>query len=262
MRLTNRFLAMLFAAMVMTTWTASAEDVTTTREKTPITVGAGVIWRDQPYEDFSDNDKFRPVPLVLWEGEKFFFRASRFGYKLIDSGPWEFSPIIEFQGDGYESDSSDALEGMNDRDPWIGAGAQLIYQPGKFGVRFKGTGDITDESNGGRFSGEGFYKTKRGNWFLGTAAGAEWVSEGYNGYYYGVDRSEVIEGVRPEYEGDSGTNFYIDGSVFYQRANSPWMYIGFAKYTFYDDEVDDSPITEDDQMLTLGVGIAYTFRKK
>lgn len=252
---------MLFGALFVLTGTVSAEDVAAERGKKPITIGLGVIWRDQPYEDFSDNDKFRPVPLVLWEGEKFFFRANRFGYKLIDTGPWELAPIIEFQGDGYDSDNSDVFTGMNDRDPWIGAGAQATWHPNKFGLKVKGTGDIADNSNGGRFSGEGFYKTHEGSWFLGGAAGVEYVSEGYNDYYYGVESSDAIPGIRPAYSADDGTNFYLNGTVIYQRPSSKWMYIGFAKYTFYDDPVDDSPITSEDKMLTLGGGVAYTFGK-
>jgi outer membrane scaffolding protein for murein synthesis (MipA/OmpV family) len=38
--------------------------------------------------------------------------------------------------------------------------------------------------------------------------------------------------------------------------------MGFAKYQFFSDEVDDSPLTEDDQMLTLGAGVAYVFGGK
>jgi len=253
-------------AIVATSWlamasTASAEDIATERGKQPITVGLGVIWRDQPYEDFSDSDKFKPVPLVLWEGEKFFFRANRFGYKLIDSGPWEISPIIEFEGDGYDSDNSDALDGMDDRDPWIGAGAHVIWQPGKFGVKFKATGDIAGNSDGGRVLGEGRYKTRAGSWLFNTSLGAEWVSEGYNDYYYGVDSDEVIPGVRPRFQPSDGTNGYVAGTVVYRRPTSKWMYIGFAKYNVYSDEVDDSPITSEDSMLTLGAGVAYTFGK-
>lgn len=157
--------------------------------------------------------------------------------------------------------SSDVFDGMNDRDPWIGAGAQAIWQTEKFGLKLKGTGDIADNSNGDRFSGEGFFKTREGSWFFGGAAGVEYVSEGYNDHYFGVDSSEAIPGVRPAYAPNDGTNFYIDGSVIYQAPSSNWMYIGFAKYTFFDDDVDDSPITEDDKMLTLAVGVAYTFGK-
>lgn len=252
---------LVFGVLLTFTGTVSAESVATARAKHPISVGLAVIWRDQPYKDFSDNDKFRPVPLVIWEGDKFFFRANRFGYKLIDSGPWEISPIIEFQGEGYDSDNSDVFDGMNDRDPWIGAGAQVIWQPNKFGLQLRGTGDIADNSNGGRILGEGFYKTREGSWFFGGSAGVEYVSEGFNDYYFGVDSSEAIPGVRPGYSPDDGTDFYVKASVIYQRPSSKWMYIGFADYTFFDDDVDDSPITEDDKMLTLAVGVAYTFGK-
>jgi outer membrane protein len=240
--------------------TASANEVDVERGSRPITVGLGVIWRDQVYDDFEDSDKWQPVPLVLWEGKKFFFRADTFGYKLIDSGPWEISPIITLQGNGYDEDNSDIFDGMGDRDPWVGAGGQIIWQPAKFGLKVMGTGDITDESNGGRFKGEGFYTNRVNQWSYRFGAGAEWVSEGYNEYYYGVKRNEAIPGVRPRYNPTDGVNYYATAFMSYNL--NKWLFMGFAKYQFFSDEVDDSPLTEDDQMLTLGAGVAYVFGGK
>lgn len=234
-----------------------ANEVDTKRGQRPITLGVGVIWEDKVYEDYEDSDKFMPVPLVLWEGKKFFFRADTFGYKLIESGPWEIAPIIALEGEGYDDSSSDALDGMGDRDLWVGAGAHIIWQPAKYGLKLQGTGDITDESNGGRVSGEAFYETSVNNWYLRGTAMAEWVSEGFNQYYYGVDRDDVIDGVRPRYRTTDAVDYHIGGSVGYTL--DKWLFIGFARYSFFSDEVDDSPITEDDQMLSLGAGVAYTF---
>ena len=240
--------------------TSSANEIDVERGSRPITVGLGVIWRDQLYKDFEDSDKFQPVPLILWEGKKFFFRADTFGFKLIDSGPWEVSPIITFQGNGYDEDNSDVFDGMGDRDPWVGAGAHVIWQPEKFGVKIQGTGDITDESNGGRFKGEGFYTNRVNRWSYRFGAGAEWVSEGFNEYYYGVERDEAIAGVRPAYDPTDGVNYYVTAFGAYNV--NKWVFMGFAKYQFFSDEVDDSPITDDDQMLTIGGGVAYTFGGK
>jgi hypothetical protein len=46
-----------------------ANEVEVERGSRPFTLGVGVIWKDQVYDDFEDSDKFRPVPLVLWEGK-------------------------------------------------------------------------------------------------------------------------------------------------------------------------------------------------
>lgn len=257
-----KYLTLLAAAALLGGWgtQALASEVEVERGSRPFTLGVGVIWKDQVYDDFEDSDKFRPVPLILWEGEKFFFRADTFGYKLIDSGPWEIAPILTFEGNGYQDDNSDTLDGMSDRDPWIGAGAHVVWQPEKFGLKVEGTGDIADESNGGRFEGQAFYTSRSGPWFWRGFGSVEWVSEGFNEYYYGVESDEVITGVRPAYSPSEGTNFHVGGTLGFTR--DKWVMLGFAKYSFFDDEVDDSPITEDDQMLTLGVAIGYTFGGK
>ena len=123
-----RYLTLLAAAALLGGWGSQvmASEVEGERGSRPFTLGVGVIWKDQVYDEFEDSDKFRPVPLILWEGEKFFFRADTFGYKLIDSGPWEIAPILTFEGNGYQDDNSDTLDGMSDRDPWIGAGAHVV----------------------------------------------------------------------------------------------------------------------------------------
>ncbi len=255
----SRIFAWLGAALMCFGWNAPtlADEVDVGRGARPVTLGLGVLYKDQPYKGVDDEDKTQLFPLILWEGKRFFFRADTFGFKLIENGPWEIAPIITFGDEGYDAGDSDDLDGMDDRDPWIGAGAHVIWQPAKFGLKLTGTGDIADESNGGRFQGEGFYESGRGNWFYRGAATAEWVSEGYNQYYFGVERKEEIPGVRPVYRPSDGTNFHLGGSVGYTMGK--WLFIGVAKYTWFDDEVDDSPITDDDQMVTLGIGFGYTF---
>ncbi|MGI9330378.1 MAG: MipA/OmpV family protein [Gammaproteobacteria bacterium] len=250
----------LFLLLVCSNFSFAAE-LTTKREKRPITVGAAVIWKDEIYDGFSDNDKYSPVPIVFFEGEKFFFRLDTAGWKLLSTDAWEIAPILEFGDEGYDSSSSDTLAGMNDRDPWVGAGGHIIFNPNAFGAKVAATGDITDESNGGRVVGEGFYDNQVGNFSLNTNAGVMWWSEGTSDYYYGVETSEAILG-RPAYSAGTTTNFFLGGSAIYQRENSPWMLLGFVRHTWFDGDIDDSPITNDDKQFTVGAGIAYTFRRK
>ena len=228
------------SAILLTTSNALAGKLSSKRDPKPITLGAGVIWEDKIYRDFDDDDKTSVVPVIFYEGERLFFRADTLGWKLFKSDAWEIAPILELGQEGYDSSDSDFLDG----------------------ARLSAAGDVTDESNGGRVVTEGFYDTRIGNIKLNANIGTIWGSEGYSEYYYGVESNEVIPNIRPAYDPDTTLSYFAGGSAVYQKEDSPWMLIGFLRYTFFDDDIDDSPITSDDQMAAVGVGIAYTFRRK
>jgi outer membrane protein len=227
----------------------------------PITLGAGILYRDKVYRDYDDGEKAQPFPLILYEGDRFFFRASNFGWKFIRGGEWELSALIEFQGDGYESSDSDFLSGMDDRDPYVGAGGQVTWQPSKWGFTLKGTTDITSESDGSQFTGKVHWTNKSGPFVVKLAGGAAWQSEDYVDYYFGVKSSEAVPGVRPRYSPSDEINYNLAGLIFYQKPESKWLIATGLKYTFYGDDVDDSPITSDDQELAVFFGVGYSFRK-
>jgi outer membrane protein len=259
MRVFGWFLAL--AAMVLLSQSVLASDFDVgDKGARPITVGAGILYRDKVYRDYDDGEKAQPFPLILYEGDRFFARGSNVGWKFIRGGEWELSALIEFQGDGYESSDSDFLNGMDDRDPYVGAGGQVTWQPSKWGFTLKGTTDITSESDGSQVTGKVHWTNKNGPFVLKLAGGAAWQSEDYVDYYFGVKSSEAIPG-RPRYSPSDEINYNLAGLVFYQQPESPWLIASGLKYTFYGDDVDDSPITSDDQELAVFFGVGYTFRK-
>jgi outer membrane protein len=227
----------------------------------PITLGAGILFRDKVYDDYEDSDKIQPVPLILYEGDRFFFRASNMGWKFIRGGEWEVAAIMEFEGDGYDESSSDTLDGMDDRDPYIGAGGEVTWQPSKWGFTLKGTTDIASESDGSQFSGNVHWTNKSGPFITKLSGGGTWMTDDFVDYYFGVKASEAIPTVRPRYAPSEEMSYDVAGLLLYQQDTSPWLIAGGLKFTMYGDEVDDSPITSDDQELALFFGVGYTFRK-
>ena len=255
------------AAIVLLSQSAMASDFDPgDKGVRPITVGAGILYRDKVYRDYDDGEKAQPIPLILYEGDRFFARGSNVGWKFIRGGEWELSALIEFQGDGYESSDSDFLKGMDDRDPYIGAGGQVTWQPSKWGFTLKGTTDIASESDGSQVTGKVHWTNKSGPFVLKLAGGGAWQSEDYVDYYFGVKSSEagsLLDPplVRRPYSPSDEINYNLAGLVFYQQPESPWLITSGLKYTFYGDDVDDSPITSDDQELAVFFGVGYSFRK-
>ena len=241
--------------------TATADEVSVQAREPKWTVGVGALFRDKPYEDFDSEERWQPIPLVLYEGERFFVRGSNLGWKFVNTKPWEVSVLLEAQGDGYEASDSDFLDGMDDRDPYVGAGGQVIWNPEKFGIGLTATTDITSESDGYQAVAKAFWRNRVGPWMYQFSGSAIFHSDDYVDYYFGVKAPEAIPDVRPAYEADEETSFKLMGAFVYQRPDSPWLFLFGAGMTFYGDEIDDSPITDDDQEF-MGVGaIGYTFGK-
>ena len=72
----------------------------------------------------------------------------------------------------------------------------------------------------------------------------------------GVETGDAIPLVRPAYSAGTTTHFYLGGSAIYQRPNSPWLFLGFARHMWLDGDIEDSPITGDDKQFTIGLGLA------
>ena len=88
----------------------------------PGTIGIGALYKDKPYEDYDSSEKTNAVPIVLYQGERFFVRGATIGWDILDSDVWQLAIIGEFLNDGYDSSDSDFLVGMSDRDPSFGVG--------------------------------------------------------------------------------------------------------------------------------------------
>jgi MipA family protein len=226
----------------------------------PFTAGLGILYKDKPYRDYDSDEKTSLVPVILYEGESFFVRGGSLGWKFVDSNGMEFAAVGEYLADGYESSDSDYLRGMDDRDPSFGVGAHVIWNPDALGFKMTAVTDVADNSDGSQIRGEIFYKYRTGDWMFRPSAGFVWQSEDYNDYYYGVKSSEARSG-RPAYSADDDINYRLGAVAIYQQKTSPWMFIGGLRYDILGDEIDDSPIVEDDNELTAVLGVAYTFGK-
>ena len=99
---------------------------------------------------------------------------------------------------------------------------------------------------------------RAGAWFYGLQGGVVWYDDDFVDYYFGVDSSEALPG-RPAYEPDSETSFRTIATLGYQRPQSPWLFLIGGRYEVYGDEVDDSPIVDDDGEAMLFGGVGYTF---
>ena len=144
----------------------------------------------------------------------------------------------------------------------LALGGHVVWQPENLGLKLAAVTDMADNSDGTQVRGEVFYAHRTGDWMFKPYAGIVWQDEDYNDYYFGVRTREAIPAIRrTAYSADSDFNYRFGAVAVYQRKTSPWMYIGGLRYDLLGDEIDDSPIVDDDNELTALLGVAYTFRK-
>lgn len=248
------------ALMMSISYASMADEFSASTGKRPITAGLGILYKDKPYKDYDNDDKTNLVPVILFEGDNFFVRGSSLGWKFVDSKGLEFAAVGEYLADGYDASDSSYLNGMSDRDPSFGVGAQVIWNPEALGFKLTAVTDAADNSDGSQVRGEVFYKYRTGDWMLKPSAGFVWQSDNYNDYYYGVKNSEARPG-RPAYSADDDFNYRMGVVAVYQEKSSPWMYIAGLRYDIFGDEINDSPIVGNDNELSALIGVAYTFGK-
>ena len=224
-----------------------------------LAIGLGVGYRDKPYKDYDSDDKVGALPIAYYEGSHFFLRGQSIGWDFMGDSPLEVAIVGELFADGYDSGDSDFLDGMSDRDPSFGVGGHILYRPENLGVKFVALTDVTDNSEGSQMRGEVFYVYRSGHGFqVVPSVGIVWQDEDYNDYYYGV-RNREATAARPAYSADEDISYRTDLGIFYSKPGSRWVYSAGFRYEFYGDEVDDSPITDDDTVFSAFGGIAYAF---
>ncbi len=249
---------LLFVLTIFISQSVLADFSVDTGER-PFTIGIGALYKDKPYEDYDSSEKTNAVPIVLYQGEHFFVRGATLGWDILDSDVWELAIIGELLNDGYDSSDSDFLVGMSDRDPSFGVGGHVVWKPENLGLKLSVVSDIADNSDGTQVRGEIFYTHRTGDWLFRPSAGIVWQDDDYNDYYYGV-RSREAAAFRPAYSADDDFNYRFGALAIYQQQTSPLMFMAGVRYDLLGDEIDDSPIVEEDDELTALIGIAYTFR--
>ncbi|WP_058834242.1 MipA/OmpV family protein [Luteimonas abyssi] len=229
-----------------------------------IGVGAGII--DSPYA--GEGTRYRPIPLISYEGERFFFQGITAGYHLINRDNIKISAIVAGRLDGFDIDDLSTADlaangvdaaHLENRHDGVDAGfsAEWVGTPGR--VRLRLLADITDTSDGQEASLHYSYPIRWGGNIIEPGVGARWMSSDLVGYYYGTLDSEVARGAPVYRPGSAVVPRVSVGVVRPLRAN--WTLIGDIGYDFLPSEITDSPLLEPDSdgAARLLIGISRRF---
>jgi outer membrane protein len=220
----------------------------------------GIAALNQPEYIGSDNDETRAVPLININYNDIayikFNRAGVWFWKTPDTGV-RFGAVIKPRRGWDDSDGS-RLSGMNDRDDSIEAGLNLAWYFDHGELEFAYLTDVSDESDGdSAYINLAYTLVENPQWRLRGVVNLEYLDDDVTDYYWGVRQSEAIPG-RPRYKPDDAWNTSA-GLVATYSFSPSWALLGGAVYTVLGDDIEDSPIVEDDDYVTAFAGVAWTF---
>lgn len=218
-------------------------------------VGAGAIVVSKPH--IGVDAKIYPVPLFGYEGERAYLRGVMAGYRLFKGERWSLGPVLRPRFEGYEASDSSALAGMSDRDPSLDAGAEWSWRAdwGLIGVSL--VTDVLGKHHGQELEFSYTAMFPYGGFDFIPSVAARWRSSNLVDYYYGV-RAEEETADRSAYEpGD--TIAPLVRLMVRRKLSEKWSALGAAQYEWLGSEITDSPIVEDDYVVSFMLGLTYTY---
>ncbi|GAB2663190.1 MipA/OmpV family protein [Arenimonas aestuarii] len=220
------------------------------------TLGLLAIERDAPYRQLDED--LVVVPLVRFEGERFYLRGLRGGVVLAKDGGFEFGAFLQGRGDGYEAADSPFLAGMDDRDFSLDIGLAASWRVKRVG-QFEASlaTDMLDRSGGQEAALSWTGLVRAGGWRLLPGASLSWQSGDMVDYYYGVRPDEALVG-RPAYS--PGSALFPEVSLLATRPlGERWELFARVGHTWLPSEVTDSPLVDQDGRTSVILGLGYTF---
>ena len=224
-------------------------------------LGLGVVAYDSVYA--TDKTRILPVPVALYEGERFFFRGPSLGAHLFKSETFTFNVIVAVRGDGIEASDLDAnklrLAGIDasvvrDRRYGIdlGAGLQWRNSFGLFDLEHRQ--DISGASGGALSTLTYSAPIVSGpTTFLPHVAIKHYSAKSAN-YYYGTWRDEIARGA-PDYRPGAYTSPEL-GLTVLRQLGERWSAVGAVTVERVPDEVTRSPLADRDRELSGSLTMA------
>lgn len=225
-----------------------------------INVGAGGVWISSPYK--SHDSLTTPFPMIHWEAKHFYVRGYSAGVFLWtdDYETNELSLGLSIGGIAFNHDDTDdsQLSLLSDRDRTLDAYLQYVLRTefGNLGARV--AYDALGNADG--FTADVFYKypINLGAFTFTPGAGVQWDSEDRLDYFYGVSGYEAGRSGLAYYKPDAGISPFIslEAKVF---ISDTLNLFGAAKMRFLSDEIEDSPMVDDDKITFATIGVTYSF---
>lgn len=246
--------------------TAAAGSLPSERPPYALGVGLGVSATDSPYA--GEGTRINPLPLILLEGDRFFFRGNSGGVHLYKSAGFTMDAIAALRMDGIDKkdfgSAELALNGIDralleDRDDSLDLGLSANWATAAGQFEFTAKADVTGASEAYELSARYGYDFRVWGGHLTPSISVNHLSKDMANYYYGTLDEEVARGV-VDYKPDAVTIPTV-GITYVRPIGEAWTFMGRVQYSALPDEITDSPLLERDTdgVGTIMIGFSRSF---
>ncbi len=217
-------------------------------------VGLAAVSSDTIYRQGDRQNK--AFPAFDYEYRDFYFQAGDVGYKILDGPLWQWDAglNVDLSGDVDRGDSA-LFENLPELHYPLNAfttfGAMTDY--GLFELRYDH--EINNKHNGHILSASytAFFKLK--DWRFYPKLSQRRYSAEYVDYFYGVP-SGFADPNLPAYRGEQSDVTELSVTIL-KNITPKWYWVSSLQSQWFNDEISDSPLVDDDQRLSLFVGVLY-----
>jgi outer membrane protein len=203
-----------------------------------------------PYPAKDDNvDDF--IPLMFYDGDRFFIRGLTGGAKLYNEGAWQFSLLGRYRYLDIPEEFQNRVQG-NEFD----VGGEVRY---RFDDDFEASFEVMTDDDSRYYSSLGArYFWESGSWEWFPYASLRFKSADFNDRYFGLDGYTNPDDPTEDLGNKigSGVDLTLGSEVRYHVISNLYL-LGRAQLTALDEDTSDSPTIEDQVYGEIYVGIAF-----
>ncbi len=239
------FFSLLFSTSLLAQWSG----------------GVATIIPSSPY--LGTDTEMRVLPIISYEGERFSWRGPSLAYKVtgVQRGEPSFVLSLNLAPNQLDTDESDRLEGINDRDFSFMFGASYTHPFDFATVSVSLETDVSNKHQGQR-AVVGVQRTlfahAQRKWMVNLGAELEYLSADYANYYFGVDLDEQQNSIFSQYQLGSVVQPGVTLGGYYQ-INQKWNLVANLRWQTLSSDVENSPIVEGSGALNGFFGLLYAF---
>lgn len=229
--------------------TKSKEAGANAEARSPWRLGVAAIVSDSPYA--GERSRVIPVPMLSYEGERFYFRGVSAGYRWLSNDAISLDLLAKYRFAAFEVDELGSSElaangidqrQLEDRDGGIDLGLSMTWTGDAGALDVELLTDASDSSGGQEATLTYRYPIPVGYGRLSPSAGITWMSADLADYHYGTLASEVARGV-VSYRPGASTLPKL-GLSFSHPLSRQWFFVGALQYAALPSKIRRSPLIE------------------
>ena len=215
-------------------------------------IGATALYKPQYIGD--DDEQWGGAPVIVVDyKDTFYFNIDRGGWWFWKPNEsWRLGAVLQVRPQAWDKDNGHLNDvkplpaGFDDPDTGIEPGVNARYKMDRFTADLQVTsGEDTNMKLDLKYN-----LMQTAQFVVRANVGVEYLGEDEVNYQWYGDKGSL--------DNDSATNLYLGVSAI-QTLNPNWKLLYGLKTTSLDDEIEDSPVGQDDAYTVLSFGGAYSF---